>query len=812
MALVVVTGWDENARLLRYVPVNGGGGGDESVVEVPVGDAGEVSAECGRIPLPRVGELIVEDGGCLLDLSGPPARRCTAKRDGVAVRLTERGASDRGVTFPPSSLGLPGDEATLERVRQIGDFLLFDPSGPVPGCWVRPGGLSGWLAEETRRRDQKAAEAALRRERKAAKAAKARMRSTDRFVNPYTFVPFPGRVVRREPAGHEWLAPGRLSGRLVVRWELTGPAQAPDGSADGAVLRFPGSSVKGVVRSVHETLAGGCLRIVDEAFVPSYRDTASALSDDWTLAVVSTEFDGQPLTVRPATQVVWVRSGQLVAACGAGLRTGSRVDLDPPTSKTSLGRYELAEQARVSTGGDWVVLLTDAGARPPRRRDGSPALYFAACGHIPDSAAEAEVDEAAWRRFRQAVEGAREAVQNRTPDAPPEWVPVTFGGQTIGRRKSVTGRFEPGDVLWVRRDQTGRVVELRLSAIWRHLGTGPLGERVPPHLLPCTDPASLCPSCRLFGSADTRARDEDGRADQRAYAGHVRFGDAVSTGPVALTAIRRAPMSAPRAGAGQFYLSYADRRPAREGRLPTREWGADPDASQLRPVRGRKFYWHSAPGTHPPRHEAQAHHSPKMVEDRLLAPPGTTLTQTVTFDNLDPAELGGLLAALQPDRVLRAGGDAGGAGLSRLHLGGGKPLGLGSCTATVVQAQVWDAASRYGDGPPPAYAPEVFVGAFVAACPDEVVATWPALAAVLAAGTVNGARVSYPPGADWTDREQDLKQFDKPYTFFTVTSGMFLKKGEERPLLPLPDPTDPDQTLPINYEGHEKHRPEERWT
>ncbi|MFI6163956.1 TIGR03986 family CRISPR-associated RAMP protein [Micromonospora haikouensis] len=799
MALVVVTGWDERGRLLRYVPVNGGGGGGESAIEVSVGDAGEVSAECGRGPLPRVGELVIEDGGCLLDLTGPPARRCSAKRDGAAVRLTERDTNDRGVTFPAASLGLAGDEATLERVRQIGDFLLFDPSGPVPGCWVRPGGLSGWLTEEARRR-----------ERKVAEAARVRMRRPDRFVNPYTFVPFPGRVVRREPAGHEWLAPDRLSGRLVVRWEFTGPVQAPDGSADGGVLRFPGSSVKGAVRSLHETMAGGCLRIVDEEFVPSYRDTASALSDDWTLAVVTEQFNGQPLTVRPAGQVVWVRSGQLVAACGAGLRTGNRVDLDPPTSKNSLGRYELPKQAQVSAGGDWAVLLTDAGARPPRRRDGSAALYFAACGRIPDLGAEAEVDETAWRSFRQAVAGAREAIQNRTPDAPAEWVPVTFRGQTIGRRKAVTGWFEAGDVLWVRRDQTGRVVELRLSAIWRHPGTGKVGERVPSHLLPCTDPVSLCPSCRLFGSADARARDEDGKADQRAYAGHVRFGDAVSAGPVALTAFGRAPMSAPRAGAGQFYLSYADRRPARKGQPPTREWGADPDSSQLRPVRGRKFYWHTAPGAHPARHEAQEHHRPQMVADKLLAPPGTTLTQTVTFDNLDHAELGGLLAALQPDRVLRPGGDTGDGGPSRLHLGGGKPLGLGSCTATVVQAQVWDAASRYGDGPTPAYTPEVFVGEFVASCPDEVTATWPALTAVLGAGTVNGARVSYPPGADWTDRQQGPKRFDEPFAFFTVTSGMYLAEGEERPLLPLPDPTAPDQTLPIIHEGHKERRPRER--
>ena len=39
-----------------------------------------------------------------------------------------------------------------------------------------------------------------------------------RFVNPYTFVPFPATVERSAPGGHHWLGPGRLSGAFTVTW------------------------------------------------------------------------------------------------------------------------------------------------------------------------------------------------------------------------------------------------------------------------------------------------------------------------------------------------------------------------------------------------------------------------------------------------------------------------------------------------------------------------------------------------------------------------------------------------------------------
>ena len=182
------------------------------------------------------------------------------------------------------------------------------------------------------------------------------------------------------------------------------------------------------------------------------------------------------------------------------------------------------------------------------------------------------------------------------------------------------------------------------------------------------------------------------------------------------------------------------------------------------------------------------------MTERWLAPAGTRLAQRVSFENLSPAELGGLVTTLEPDRVL-PGGRVGEREFA-LHLGGGKPLGLGSCTATVTGLRVWTAQSRYGEGPAEVADPDGYVAAFAAGCPAEVTVTWPALAAVLDRDKVDPAQVWYPPGALWADQREDEKTFDEPFTFFRMHSGEYLKNSS-RPLLPLPDPRADDQSLPI---------------
>ncbi|ROO59621.1 CRISPR-associated protein (TIGR03986 family) [Micromonospora sp. Llam0] len=754
-------------------------------------------------------------------MTGTAAVECRVTfKNGQAQLSPSSGHKSAATSLPLDDVGLQ-DGNHIEMLNRQGRFYYFGGRiDGLVGCWQVEGGLSQWLTADAERKATAKAAKAARQEKRAEedRVAAEQDRKDSTFVNPYTFVPFPERIERNEPAGHAAMRPGHLSGWFTVRWEFTSPLQAPDGSSSNELLRLQGASVKGAVRSLHENLAGGCLRVFDNEYVPSYRDPVKSPGPEWTLArVVDTTQEGQPLTVRPCDQVVWVRSEQLHQAYQAeDLRTGCLVDLRPPAKMNSLGRYELAADEAVTSGGDWHVLLSDAGARPIKRKHPETkkevdTSYFAACGHLDPATPPVPVAESAWLRFRQAVAGAKEVQQARAADRgrsnqaadPPVDPAVTFRGRLIGRRKRTRDRLECDDLIWVR--HTGsEVTGLRLAQVWRHPGDGPMGERVPKHLRPCTDWKSLCPSCQAFGSVDPDPRDTDERAAQRAYAGHVRFGDAVSAAPVPLTRIRRAPLGNPRPGAGQFYLQLPRTDPAkREDDPPTREWGAVPDqGASLRQMAGRKFYWHADPLRQPQgwqRHIARPYQTGDMVKENVgLAPAGTVLIQRITFDNLSEAALGGLLAALEPHRIPALADER---GRLLLRLGGGKPLGLGSCQATVTDLTVATAASRYGDADPVTPDVDRYVQRFVDATLPEVQAVWPALAAVLAEETVDPERVWYPPGERWDDRPQQpgsrIGEFDQTFEFFKRSSGQFLKNAKPRPLVPLPKPTDADQRVPI---------------
>ena len=813
MSAVVILSWDPAARILEYVAVNGGAGGTAKRLAVGEDGAADISAQLAELALPRVAEMEAEDDVVLIDDVSPVrvvryAVTAVGRPDDRKFELKDRERRAPSRTISTAALGVT-DTARADAANKL-EYLYAENLDP-PGCWLGcEGGIGAWL-EAKRQASEKEK---LRKQEEARRAL-----AFKRFVNPYTFVPFPATVERSAPGGHHLLGSERLSGAFTVTWTFTTAFQAPEGASGTAVLRLPGTSVKGAVRTVHETLAGGCLRVFDADFIPSYRDHAQVRGPEWKLAVVEKyTADGQPLTVLLCDEVVWVGAGQLRQACGASLATGSRVgirDADVPSKLNSLGRKELPSSAAVTGGGDWVVLVTDPGTRQVKK-----GTYFLACGRV--GTRTAEVTEAAWRTFRIAAAGTRDMqpgarkraghdLDDRQPMAP-----VKFGSQPIGYRRVVTGRLWEGDVLWVRTRADGASVtaeELSLAALWRHLGWDPKQDpdrspgdwsaesRVPSALLGCGDPGDLCPTCRVFGSVDQQAREHGDRARQRAYAGHVRFGDACSEQPVELEEIQRAPLGAPRPGAGQFYLNYTDSKPAGKGRKPTREWGSDPDTERRRPLRGRKFYWHADPaGQAPPRHLARDHQKSRgdgteseLVSRRQLAPAGTVLRQRITFDNLSRAELGGLLAAFEPHRVLTH------AGPILLHLGGGKPLGLGSCAATVEDLRVWTAASRYGGAPAETPDADAYVREFAGTCPAEIKdAIWPSLTAVLAEGTVNPAQVWYPPGEYWPDQEDHQKAFDEPFAFFTASSGMHIESaGKQRPLVRLPDPADRDQSLLI---------------
>lgn len=220
----------------------------------------------------------------------------------------------------------------------------------------------------------------------------------NQFVNPYTFASFPKDAPdggwRRAPAGHAKLPEGRLSGTVRVEITARSPLLLRNVYADedgvfprrrvpgfaGDVPYIPGSSLAGSVRSLHETIAGGCLRIFDEAFLPGYRDQPASREKRygeqrgraWRLARVDDVDDaGRPTRLEVCGKETWVESSLLRAALGGGgkLRTGERVELVTPHELDGFGRQVLkGEGCEVRSGGNHVVLVADWGARKTTRQ------------------------------------------------------------------------------------------------------------------------------------------------------------------------------------------------------------------------------------------------------------------------------------------------------------------------------------------------------------------------------------------------------------------------------------------------------------
>jgi CRISPR-associated protein (TIGR03986 family) len=719
---------------------------------------------------------------------------------------------------------------------------------------------------------------------------------TDVFVNPYTFVPFPAfpdpgdrLALRAAPAGHDRLAPGRFSGSVEV--ELT--ARSPlllrgirpgeeetfprRRDAEGRAVPFvPGSSLAGAVRSLHETLAGGCLRVFDADFRPGYRDVARDRRG-WRLARVdAVDRNGRPTRLNVCdAEEVWAPAELLahedVLGSAEAVVTGATVHLESKGEKVSFGannglpvsRRHLTDQTKVRRGATWVVLVTDSNARPGERRNKTygwvSTRYFCAVGKLSARGSEIRTGpdwDRVWQRFLDAVDDTddmRRARQEGTAHAEPEPVPVYFPARTtknlglepklVGRRIPARRRLVKGQVVWVRlgraagkSEESGlplvTVEDISLSRIWRHAGgEHTAGERVPEVLHPCRDARELCPTCRVFGSADTDGSVDTDSPDraaarQRSYRGHLRFSDGLlvredseagtggeSGGAVEPVAYALPPLSAPRPGAGQFYLTNPTGRKVPEPEPqadPLREWGSALDAREQgkRLLRGRKQYWLTGrPGRRPyfratadrPQvfHELYAQEDGR--ENRMLtraeaAPAGARFRFTVHYENLDLAELGGVLAALAPQYALgEPGEDDGTLGFA---LGGGRPLGFGTCTSRIIALRVETALGRYAgvEEDTGEVEPEQAVAAFAHAVPDAVRATWKALRHALTLDRAAPHLVWYPPAGELP--EQDPLPPGNLMTSFEFWKQSRGFRGEPKPEEPDKEVYHPLQSLP----------------
>ncbi|QCT36718.1 TIGR03986 family CRISPR-associated RAMP protein [Arachnia propionica] len=636
------------------------------------------------------------------------------------------------------------------------------------------------------------------------------------FVNPYTFVPLPQKVVRRQSPGHDPgpdEAPERYVGALEVTWHIQSPIAIPteEWGSIGGDVRIPGSSIKGAVRSTHEMLFGGCLRQVDLGYRPTYRQLPNmdALKD-WRMAVVLSE--DEVLLCEEEKKRSSVDSETLRQRLGGKARTGdviavnSKNDWKDKPERRVAERFQVRDRPADASGyenlaGCYVVLITKEGARHETATVKGKKVrtkWYWSLGKLTRE--RATISSQAKRDFSWAMMEAR-------PDGE-RWIDVFRGKTKLGQARGNKHALEPGSVIWVKvRD--GKVTAIKLSQFWRERSKECLGNRIPQETRPCDDEnLRLCPSCSVFGSADTlndKADTDERRreGDQRSYAAHVRFGSAVGI-DLQGDEVTLAPLGQPHLGAGLTYLEPTPSAPTPKSRdMRQSRW--DSDGTQKRQLRGRKFYWHSNPerqldhlqhtqgvGDVPGRHLKREHHGAEMCTKAQLVT-GGTFRQTITFDGLDQFGVASLLAALQPGRLL-------GDGEFALHLGRGKPLGLGSVTAEITAARITTVAARYGDKAETPLETFVIDPAEVKDRCGDLDAVHEGARKVLHLDGLgeNWWKVTYPTCEVW--QQFGSKEFDESFKFFKDFGGPAKSDGKKNASWkpgawkPMPEITDHDQS------------------
>lgn len=449
------------------------------------------------------------------------------------------------------------------------------------------------------------------------------------FINPYTFVPLPKSIERGKPRGHDSMTCLTASGEVVgysgyFDWSLSfdTPLVLPEGEfSKKKTLKYPGSALRGTLRSLHETLSGGCLRVLDEDFVPIHREPMAAGNGIMTLAVV-TKVD--PVTERvtevfPSKDVIWIKHDIFLSSGIGDLYSGKRVSISGPTFYSDVKRRtELADSATISDDldGNWIIHLTNSQAR----RNNSH--YYIAAGRVStnhddpcDFLPPVKIDETVWEKYvaqcegNQDLIGSGETIADRVPGGkcwPPEQ--VKHGGVVIGQRRKVDGRLFVGDTVWLKLADplAGESAEvptepefwvdndklMSMATIWRNPGAGPVKDRIPESLAPCADPAELCPSCAVFGSIDPRQSVEH---DQRGYGSHIRVGWASSSSPdgkggwqpkrISFEDRDVPPLRSPKPSSGGFYLTTRSDDPltgsTAGAHIPRAQWGSTLDRPRL---------------------------------------------------------------------------------------------------------------------------------------------------------------------------------------------------------------------------------------
>lgn len=497
-------------------------------------------------------------------------------------------------------------------------------------------------------------------------------RCTDKFfVNPYTFVDIDRNTKKVADAEEfyqkEELHTGYLECKLVTRTPLGIPdderkqvddekhASYPFFSACGAHPLIPGSSLRGVVRSVYETVSDSCLSTMQENTGLSFRVGVTDAYDPG-LLIREKEADGE------AQWRLYKAKKYLIPCKGRGYKSLEGVPCF--RVENADGKRVIRYKGKTYRHGDPVSFKT--ADVEPHRKNGSQIWAGVVESIQPGTTGEAYIyiGENFSKKHGEGIfkKGERCAVSERQIE---DALSLLKKSLDIYRNEAVNKEYPKGHTgyagfehavkagvlpVWV--SPEGHPLRFSMAAVGRSFVGKSLNELVDKKA-PCRKRKALCEACRLFGMAG-----------RESLGSRVRFSDAEAV------RISKIHHSVTLKELGQPRYSY----------LPFHAKGRavkSYDDGNVQ-IRGRKFYWHNlAINENLGICSTEEKTSRNATLD--LVGTGSEFLFRVYYDGISRKQLEQLEWALTLGENTEE---------SRLchKIGHGKPLGLGSCKIVALSA------------------------------------------------------------------------------------------------------------------------------
>lgn len=510
------------------------------------------------------------------------------------------------------------------------------------------------------------------------------------FLNPYNFV---RPIQEKRPSSHvlgQCSPPPHdryvgLTGRLTARVKVVTPVFVSDShaivrSAQGkehATYRFfeyegqpalPASSLRGMIRSVFETVTQSCFSVFSNFGRLEYRKETQ-----YALGLKAGIVQALP-TAREPGKIILCNTAKVGA-----YYEGPKLNRNILTDQWKCGDLVWA---RITTGRNARVEQL-AKTREEIRFTNDPAQKIVR-GYLKITGNNIETKRNETLFLDPAAGNAPIVTLSRTVM---DDYNVVLRGQIEEDRLEGSLYQHPiltvGDLVWVEiaNSEAVQVVRVRIPRVRYDY---PVDSFVPVPLHRCSEYDALCPACRTFGWTYQPLPGEEVEQGKRvAYAGRVRLSHATAI-PETIERFEReislAILGGPKPTKTQFYLLNSRGQPQADVTYNQR---------QAR-LRGRKFYRHH--GDDPSRHEdgyeyeraTDETHDGKDDQNRTVrgAVKAGEFEFSLDFENLAPLELGALLWSLEME-----------AGMHH-RLGYAKPLGFGSVKVEVNSLEVVNWAER----------------------------------------------------------------------------------------------------------------------